>query len=167
MKKKENVSEIFYFLIYLQGEQNDLGKRFPDPAYLLSSWRMQGQVLSFDNLIKSPGPNAALASPLRFMDGANEAWPRGGLVWNHSVLSHVVRPNQSQPGSPTCSLILFTRNGLDLQGYEENAFIRKSLEQKVKMDSLNPFGQGEEGVRISGVMNSGWHGAQPSNFQLV
>lgn len=92
MKKKENVSEIFYFLIYLQGEQNDLGKRFPDPAYLLSSWRMQGQVLSFDNLIKSPGPNAALASPLRFMDGANEAWPRGGLVWNHSVLSHVVRP---------------------------------------------------------------------------
>lgn len=79
----------------------------------------------------------------------------------------LIQGNQSQPGSPTCSLILFTRNGLDLQGYEENAFIRKSLEQKVKMDSLNPFGQGEEGVRISGVMNSGWHGAQPSNFQLV
>lgn len=68
---------IFSFLIYLQGEQKDLGKRFPDPAYLLNSGKMQGQVLSFDNLVKSPGPDAAaLDSPLRFMDGANEARPR-------------------------------------------------------------------------------------------
>lgn len=86
-------------------------------------------------------------------------------------MSHVVRlrfnSGESISAVPLAHLILFTRNGLDLHGYEENAFIRKSLEQKVKMDSLNTFGQGEEGVRLSGVMNSGWHGAQPSNFQLV
>lgn len=40
-----------YFLIYLQGEQNGLGKSFSGLAYLLRPGKMKGQVRSFDNLV--------------------------------------------------------------------------------------------------------------------
>lgn len=56
--------------------------------------------------------------------------------------------------------------GFDLQGPKANAFTRTSVGRRLKTEPPRPSGQAGR-VRAPGAMNSGWHAAESSNFQLV
>lgn len=149
-------SVIFLFFLYFQGEQNDLGKWFSWPCLSSQPWENESQVFSIDNLVNLQGPTSqsvsgSLDSSFHFIDGEYGALPLwmtylGSQKPTGRTIRVRLRLNRELSSAlKSHSLTLNWWNGIDLQGCEENAFTRNSLEQLTETESLSTFCRGGGG----------------------